>query len=185
MAIAIASQCCCENKMRSYTENAWHNRSTQQTVDAFNFPLTSKTFKALISHNSALWRPSPEAKGPRGPPLGLQKQRTLVCGVWSYSSPLDPGGWKTVPFLLAQGRGPACTGTRPGSATSKMCAVSWPPVSSTAKWQSLSLCPSQGFMWHVRETRCAKQELMQRGFADDQRETHLSIRALTFVSDEG
>lgn len=160
--IIITSQGCSENKMRSYTENtwqsAWHNRSTQQTVNAFKVPTD---FKVLLSTNT-LWRPSPEARGPRAPPLGFQKQRTLVSGVQSCSSPRgegSPSSW--------QSRGPVCAGESPGSAVSKLCAVG--PVSSTIRWQSLSLCPSQGFTRHTHTTRCTKQELMQGGFVGDKR----------------
>lgn len=107
--IIIASQGCRENKMRSCPENAWqsawHNRSTQQMVEAFKVPTD---FKDFLSPHSP-WRPAPEARGPRAPARGVQKQRTVVSGVRSCSSPLDPGGRKD-PLPPCPSRGPGCAG---------------------------------------------------------------------------
>lgn len=136
-------------------------------------------------HNSALWRPVLRLEGQhRSPPLGFRKQRTLVSEVGSYSSPLDQELWKRVPFLLGQSRDPACCRGQVLALLPASC-VKLTPSSSTAKWQSLLLGTPWGFMWGMHETRRAKQELMQRGFTGDMRETHLPIRTLTCISDKG
>lgn len=158
--IIIASRGCCENKMRSSTENAWqsawHNRSAQRMADAFKVPTD---FKVFLSPNSP-GRPAPEARGPRAP-AWFPEAEDCSSGVRSCSSPLDPGGRKD-PLPPCPQQRPRCAGT------SWLCqeqAMLAGPHGLQCKMATPLPGPSQGFMDHRHNTRCVKQELMQGGFA--------------------